>query len=236
VNSLHVGNLTTVNEDIYPSLKPWWTQIWQGDHVIARVYGDTPEESRELASLIVKALAEPIAIAIAMAQREHDLSDVRCGNCGYMTYHREHMGCIRAAKPAPVARKPLTDEQINTVMPNPSKLFEDDNNIVLGYTSKQIREVVHAVLALRNAEPVARVAEVHMSRYTVEWTNGPLPEGTPLYAAPAPVAQPHETDPLTQAIQRLNSTAYNLTKEECIDVLREMRDGVKAAGQEGGAA
>lgn len=36
---------------------------------------------------------------------------------------------------------------------------------------------------------VATVAEVHMSRYTIEWVNGPLPEGTPLYAAqqPAPV-------------------------------------------------
>ena len=33
-------------------------------------------------------------------------------------------------------------------------------------------------------EPVARVAEVHMSRYTLEWTNGPLPEGTLLYATP----------------------------------------------------
>jgi len=30
--------------------------------------------------------------------------------------------------------------------------------------------------------PVARVAEVHMSRYTIEWTNGALPEGTDLYA------------------------------------------------------
>ena len=28
--------------------------------------------------------------------REHDLQDVRCECCGYMTYHREHMGCIRA--------------------------------------------------------------------------------------------------------------------------------------------
>ena len=37
-------------------------------------------------------------------------------------------------------------------------------------------------------EPVATVAEVHMSRYTLEWTNGPLPEGTKLYAAPQ--AQP----------------------------------------------
>jgi hypothetical protein len=29
--------------------------------------------------------------------REHDLADIRCECCGYMTYHREHMGCIRAA-------------------------------------------------------------------------------------------------------------------------------------------
>lgn len=33
-------------------------------------------------------------------------------------------------------------------------------------------------------EPVGRVAEVHLSRYTIEWTNGPLPEGTELYTAP----------------------------------------------------
>lgn len=31
---------------------------------------------------------------------EHALKDVRCGRCGYMTYHREHIGCIRAAAPA----------------------------------------------------------------------------------------------------------------------------------------
>ena len=30
--------------------------------------------------------------------REHDLQDVRCECCGYMTYHREHMGCIHAAR------------------------------------------------------------------------------------------------------------------------------------------
>lgn len=35
-------------------------------------------------------------------------------------------------------------------------------------------------------EPAARVAEIHMSRYTIEWLNGPLPEGTLLYAPPAP--------------------------------------------------
>ena len=30
-------------------------------------------------------------------------------------------------------------------------------------------------------KPVARVAEVHMSRYTLEWIDGPLSEGTLLY-------------------------------------------------------
>jgi hypothetical protein len=32
-------------------------------------------------------------------ESEHDLKDVRCGCCGYMTYHREHMGCIRSSPP-----------------------------------------------------------------------------------------------------------------------------------------
>lgn len=33
----------------------------------------------------------------ALPQGEHDLEDVRCQCCGYMTYHSEHMGCIRSA-------------------------------------------------------------------------------------------------------------------------------------------
>ena len=43
---------------------------------------------------------------------EHKLKDVRCECCGYMTHHREHMGCIRAAQPK---RGPLTNEQIDAV-------------------------------------------------------------------------------------------------------------------------
>lgn len=35
--------------------------------------------------------------------------------------------------------------------------------------------------------------------------------------------------PLTQAIQRLNSNPYNLTKDECIQVIRELRDEIIAA-------
>jgi len=40
----------------------------------------------------IKALEE------ALAKQEHDLQDTRCECCGYMTYQREHMGCIRSAK------------------------------------------------------------------------------------------------------------------------------------------
>lgn len=43
-----------------------------------------------------------------------------------------------------------------------------------------------AIEQSEKVEPVATVAEVHMSRHTIEWTNGPLPEGTKLYLYPAP--------------------------------------------------
>jgi hypothetical protein len=57
---------------------------------------------------------------------------------------------------------------------------------------KYVRHAIKAALEQPVQEPVARVAEVHMSRYTVEWTNGPIPEGTELFSAqpPLPVQEP----------------------------------------------
>lgn len=58
------------------------------------------------------------AIQLAEAQQPatgEPVVDVRCEGCGYMTHHREHMGCVRAAKqhthPAPSVpdEKPLPD-------------------------------------------------------------------------------------------------------------------------------
>lgn len=52
----------------------------------------------------------------AMSATGETVADVRCEGCGYMTHHREHMGCVRAAKqhthpapsvPADVVRVPL---------------------------------------------------------------------------------------------------------------------------------
>ena len=50
-------------------------------------------------------------------------------------------------------------------------------------------------------EPVALVAEVHISRYTIEWTNGPLPEGTKLYTTP-PQRKPLRSYEIAQILDR----------------------------------
>ena len=45
---------------------------------------------------------------------ENDLQDVRCECCGYMTHHREHIGCIRASHnhTAPVDAKAIRAEAL----------------------------------------------------------------------------------------------------------------------------
>lgn len=50
--NLHVGNLPTANQDAYPALGAWWVQLWDGDDVIARVYGATPEEAHGRAVML----------------------------------------------------------------------------------------------------------------------------------------------------------------------------------------
>jgi hypothetical protein len=51
--------------------------------------------------------------------------------------------------------------------------------------AKAALEKLEATPPAAPVQPVAIVAKVHMSRYTLEWTNGPLPEGTELFGRPA---------------------------------------------------
>ena len=60
-------------------------------------------------------------------------------------------------------------------------------------------DAIREAIAESEQEPVARVAEVHMSRYTIEWINGPLHEGALLYTHPAP-SQRADTDELVKAL------------------------------------
>lgn len=46
---------------------------------------------------LIQRTAKQARATPALPQAEHDLEDVRCQCCGYMTYHSEHMGCIRSA-------------------------------------------------------------------------------------------------------------------------------------------
>ena len=59
---------------------------------------DHEETIRQLSTAIQQAEAQQPATS-------EPVVDVRCEGCGYMTHHREHMGCVRAAKqytnPAP---------------------------------------------------------------------------------------------------------------------------------------
>ena len=65
---------------------------------------------REIVEQAIYALEQPQGEQEPAA--EHKLKDVRCECCGYMTHHREHMGCIRAAH---TKRGPLADQQIDAI-------------------------------------------------------------------------------------------------------------------------
>lgn len=88
---------------------------------------------------------------------------------------------------------------IGEALGEPSEDFKPDDLIALAGKVKIQRDALRAdnirlqnEVVMPQPEPVARVAEVHMSRYTIEWTNGPLPEGTGLYAAPPAAPAPVE--------------------------------------------
>jgi hypothetical protein len=66
--------------------------------------GDSTDPVKDAGELLVETgfwHSIPDTTPQPQPNREHDLKDVRCECCGYMTYHREHMGCIRAAAPQP---------------------------------------------------------------------------------------------------------------------------------------
>ena len=64
-------------------------------------------------------------------KREHDLQDICCGCCGYMTYHSEHQGCIHAAHPKREWVS-LTEEDLS--------VCDEDGVILARYWEAKLRE------------------------------------------------------------------------------------------------
>lgn len=55
LGKIRVGRLPTMNQDEYPGLSGWWVQLRigeDGEEVLARVYGNTPEQAHSRATAL----------------------------------------------------------------------------------------------------------------------------------------------------------------------------------------
>jgi hypothetical protein len=53
------GNLLTMNQEDYPGLAAWYGQVWEGEEVVARVYGKDHEQVRERIAAIATPTLKP---------------------------------------------------------------------------------------------------------------------------------------------------------------------------------
>ena len=87
---------------------------------VAQTTGGTDGPDAELQSAIGQAEQALSLGGIwqAMSATIEPVVDVRCEGCGYMTHHREHMGCVRAAKQhtRQASSVPMTNEQWDGVL------------------------------------------------------------------------------------------------------------------------
>ena len=97
--------------------------------------------------------------------------------------------------------KEQADKVIAALSMNRIMARDENGNYTKEITAQVVVEALSIMRGLADAEPVARVAEVHMSRYTLEWLNGPLPEGTELYTSPQAAQTALKSESSAQAAQ-----------------------------------
>lgn len=74
LGKIRVGRLPTINQDEYPGLSGWWVQLRigeDGEEVLARVYGNTPEQAHSRATALA---GQP-----SQALTQQTLDDVMAG-------------------------------------------------------------------------------------------------------------------------------------------------------------
>ncbi|EOL8937012.1 DUF551 domain-containing protein [Cronobacter dublinensis] len=116
---IRVGRLPTINQDDYPGLGSWWVQLRIGEdseEILARVYGDTPQEAYSRAEALAyrsATLTVPAAACaeITVLERQRDellaaLEDIIAYNVQYATdkygdaSKAEAMACVRRCREA----------------------------------------------------------------------------------------------------------------------------------------
>ena len=154
-------------------------------------------------------------------QPEHDLKDVPCACCGYMTHHREHMGCIRAAAP-----KAAPGELSADSLRHQNKLLAETLGACIlasgivrkdidGFTGPELlhfgedlRSMLEAAPQQEAQEPVGVVEHAQAQTSYIHWTAAPPPNGTKLYTAPQPAPAAQQAGEISDYLVLAITTAY----------------------------
>lgn len=133
---------------------------------------------KNLLNLIIDAAKnDDMHRVIELAEKQQD--NFCDNNCVWTDHHQD---CMRAAPVGFVVDR-YNGANTSSLPPTEMVAWINDNPKI-GQVLYAQPSVPTAQLKEPEQKPVATVAEVHMSRYTIEWTNGPLPEGSKLYITP----------------------------------------------------
>ena len=145
-----------------PSSKEHLFELWWEAHM--------PNATQEQAWTAFTAAVASNGVGIAAQQpaTTEPMVDVRCEGCGYMTHHREHMGCVRAAKQhTHQAPSVLKDDQIAALVNKVrdiARMFHD-------HQSLRERIAIELVPALKTSQEVKSNAERYRWLRSLEHCN-----------------------------------------------------------------
>lgn len=117
-------------------------------------------------------------------------TDVRCEGCGYMTHHREHMGCVRAAKQFthPVTGEPVQADSSGHLRVIASLDAECNSLAHQLNASNERNGMLRVALSDCSAELFAQCGDQSRAMSYVNAARAALAQNAPMAATPEPVA------------------------------------------------
>lgn len=122
--------------------------------------------------------------------REHDLNDIRCECCGYMTYHREHIGCIKAAYQQAEKQEPVFGKRFDPKPPPVDDVVADYYKVRKDFDANRKQEpVAWSILDKRTGKhwytnESKYTAQHYANEYKHQDVDGSSMVVKPLYTAP----------------------------------------------------